>query len=49
MVADTTRVTHAGRGNDYLWLRIKVDIDGFVAGYGKPQTREGDRVDSLLY
>ena len=46
MMADTARLTHTGRRNDYL---VEVNCNGIAAGDREMQTRERNRIDALFY
>ena len=49
MMADTSRITHTGSGNDDLGGLVKIDGLGFLTGDGQLQSRKCNGVDALFH
>ena len=48
MVANTARLAHTAGRKDHLGSFVKIDLLGFVAGYGKANIVKPNGIDTLL-
>ena len=48
MMADTARLTHTGRRNDYLRCLDKVNTSGFVTGNGRLQAWKTNGIHTVF-